>query len=322
MILILTSSADTNADYVIAWLKQYNYPYFRLNADAILDGRFYISPLENKLYLDGQEIDLSKVNAVWLYKFGGFHKTGYFHKNKAHITQDSVGQLSSEFSAILISVMSMLSDKKWLTRPSTSQVNKIDILRKVAAFDIDVPPAYIVSEKQILYDLLQKEGSLISKSIYEPFFIKKPNGYYSMFTRQLDKENIDKLPSTFFPSLVQRKIDKKYEIRCFYLDGEFYSMAIFSQKNKSTKLDFRRYDWANPNRKVPYQLPKELASKLRKMLENLNMNCCSLDILKSSEDNKYYFLEINPTGQFGMVSQPCNYDLYNKIAQKLIQMDS
>lgn len=322
MILILTSSADTNADYVIAWLKKYHYPYFRLNADAILDNKFYISPLENKLYLDEQEIDVSQVNAVWLYKFGGFHKTGYFHKNKDHLAKDSVGQLSSEFSAILVSIMSMLSDKKWLTKPSTSQVNKIDILRKAAAFDIDVPASYIVSEKKVLYNLLQKEGSLISKSIYEPFFIKKPNGYYSMFTRQLDKENIDKLPSTFFPSLVQRKINKKYEIRCFYLDGEFYSMAIFSQKNKSTELDFRRYDWANPNRKIPYQLPKELASKLRKMLENLNMNCCSLDILKSSEDNKYYFLEINPTGQFGMVSQPCNYDLYNKIAQKLIQMDS
>jgi len=322
MILILTSSADTNADYVIAWLKKYNYPYFRLNADAILDSRFYISPLENKLCLEGQELDLSQIKAVWLYKFGGFQKTGYFHTHKDHIAKDSIGQLSTEFGAILTSILSMLVDKKWLTSPFASQVNKIDILRTAADFDVDVPASYIVSEKQVLYDLLQKEGSLISKSIYEPFFIKKPNGYYSMFTRQLDKENIDKLPTTFFPSLVQRKIDKKYEIRCFYLDGEFYSMAIFSQKNKSTELDFRRYDWANPNRKVPYQLPLDLTSKLEKMLKALGMNCCSLDILKSSEDNKYYFLEINPTGQFGMVSQPCNYDLYNKIAQKLIQMDS
>jgi hypothetical protein len=30
------------------------------------------------------------------------------------------------------------------------------------------------------------------------------------------------------------------------------------------------------------------------------------------------FLEINPVGQFGMVSHPCNYYLEKRIAQNLI----
>jgi hypothetical protein len=32
-----------------------------------------------------------------------------------------------------------------------------------------------------------------------------------------------------------------------------------------------------------------------------------------------YFLEVNPAGQFGMVSTPCNYYLEEKIAEVLLR---
>ena len=35
--------------------------------------------------------------------------------------------------------------------------------------------------------------------------------------------------------------------------------------------------------------------------------------LKSNDD--FIFLEVNPVGQFGMTSSPCNYSLEKKIAQ-------
>lgn len=39
-------------------------------------------------------------------------------------------------------------------------------------------------------------------------------------------------------------------------------------------------------------------------------------------DNKLYFLEINPTGQFGMIDFPCNYGLHKIVAKKLINLDT
>ena len=36
-----------------------------------------------------------------------------------------------------------------------------------------------------------------------------------------------------------------------------------------------------------------------------------------SDKNELVFLEINPVGQFGMVSSPCNYYLEKKVASKL-----
>lgn len=74
-------------------------------------------------------------------------------------------------------------------------------------------------------------------------------------TQELTPEIIKTLPRIFNPIMVQRKIEKKYELRVFYLDEKFYSSVIFSQSNKKTMIDFRNYDNENPNRVCPFSLP-------------------------------------------------------------------
>jgi glutathione synthase/RimK-type ligase-like ATP-grasp enzyme len=93
-------------------------------------------------------------------------------------------------------------------------------------------------------------------------------------------------------------------------------MAIFSQSNKMTETDYRNYDLDNPNRIVPYKLNKQLENKLILLLENLELNSGSIDLIKS-KDGKYYFLEVNPVGQFGQLSYNCNYNIEKIIAKSL-----
>jgi len=51
-------------------------------------------------------------------------------------------------------------------------------------------------------------------------------------------------------------------------------------------------------------------------MKKINLDNGSIDIIVDN-NGKYYFLEINPVGQFGMVSIPCNYYLEKKIANYL-----
>jgi glutathione synthase/RimK-type ligase-like ATP-grasp enzyme len=94
-------------------------------------------------------------------------------------------------------------------------------------------------------------------------------------------------------------------------------MAIFSQDDPQTKVDFRKYNTRKPNRVCPYKLPNELGSKINSFMNRSGLETGSLDFVYTS-DNKYIFLEVNPVGQFGMVSGPCNYYLEKKIANHLI----
>jgi glutathione synthase/RimK-type ligase-like ATP-grasp enzyme len=124
------------------------------------------------------------------------------------------------------------------------------------------------------------------------------------------------LPLNFFPSLFQQKIEKKYELRVFYLNNVFYSMAIFSQNDMKTKIDFRNYNYKTPNRNVPYKLPLEIESKLHLLMLQLELTTASIDLIVDLNEN-YVFLEVNPDGQFGMISYPCNYYLEKEIANQL-----
>jgi glutathione synthase/RimK-type ligase-like ATP-grasp enzyme len=50
----------------------------------------------------------------------------------------------------------------------------------------------------------------------------------------------------------------------------------------------------------------------------LGLDSGSIDMIVSTE-GKYIFLEVNPVGQFGMVSYPCNYYIERDIADYLSQ---
>src|SRR5690606_13210058 len=94
-------------------------------------------------------------------------------------------------------------------------------------------------------------------------------------------------------TMYQNYIYKKYELRIFYLKGQFYSMAIFSQQNEKTKIDFSNYDRNRPNRFVPYKLPQKVEKKLHKFMRSINMNCGSIDMIYTPK-GEYVFLEVNP----------------------------
>ncbi len=130
---------------------------------------------------------------------------------------------------------------------------------------------------------------------------------------------IKKLPKRaqyFTPSLLQKEVDKDFEIRSVYLLGNFYSMAIFSQNDEQTKLDYRNYNRTKPNRNVPFSLPKSIETKLESIAKELGLKFCSFDLIRDNA-GEYVFIEVNPEGQIGWVSRNCNYNIELKIAKYL-----
>jgi D-alanine-D-alanine ligase-like ATP-grasp enzyme len=95
-------------------------------------------------------------------------------------------------------------------------------------------------------------------------------------------------------------------------------MAIFSQRNNRTSIDFRRYDEERPNHSVPFNLPADIKQKLRRFMREIDLDSGAIDMIYNNNGN-YCFLEVNPVGQFGMISFPCNYKIEKKIAEILIQ---
>ncbi|MDD4760307.1 MAG: hypothetical protein PHU66_05770 [Bacteroidaceae bacterium] len=207
----------------------------------------------------------------------------------------------------------------WLNNPYDYQSNNKPVQEHYAQLSgLQTPKSWLVNSREQLKSIAATNTSIITKSMGS-LIIRVINGSnHFSYTTVLDRGEVNECPEYFFPSYIQEYIEKEYEIRSFYLDGEFFSMAIFSQANENTKIDFRHYDKVNPNRYEPIVLSAELESKLKNFIAYLGTNCGSFDLIMTPT-GQTVFLEVNVLGQFGMVSKPCNYNLEEKVAIKLIE---
>lgn len=182
------------------------------------------------------------------------------------------------------------------------------VLEKARKIGMNVPAYFLAQDTDNVV-----MGTTITKSITGTAgveFVDQDTDVL-MYTSIINKKEKD----NFFISFFQEKIEKNYEIRSFYLNGRIWSIAIISQNDEQTKIDFRKYNNKKTNRNIPCNLPKDIEEKTHLLMQSLDLNCGSIDFIKSG--NKYYFLEVNPIGQFLGISLICNYSLEKEIADYL-----
>ncbi|WP_052600008.1 grasp-with-spasm system ATP-grasp peptide maturase [Aureispira sp. CCB-QB1] len=319
MILILSKAeSEYSTEDIMDWLEHYDAPYIRVNGEDVL---------ENINYKDGslsfKNFSLEQINVCW---FRRSISENYFdetivgiesnYDNKAEILK----YLGREYKTLQQLFIKKLQSKKWLSHPKEANVNKLNVLEVAKEVGLNIPKTLVTTEKKELLEFISKVGDVISKPLGETSFFRDKKQIHSLKTCLITKESLKDIPNSFFPTLFQEQINKSFELRIFYMDNTFYPMAIFSQNDEKTKVDFRNYNLDRPNRKTPYLLEQDIENALHILVNKLGLTSGSLDLIKTL-DNQYVFLEVNPIGQFGMTSSPCNYFLEEKIAQYLIQQN-
>ena len=322
MVLILSNDGDFSTDLVLDWLAFYNHPFVRLNSNVIINDELIFN-FDNQGFnasLNKKILSFKDINAVWLRKFGHFRSTKHYKKLAFSRNYDfeTPQLLHSEFNRVTQTFFAMLSDKKWLTKYTSTHLNKILMLKMASECGLLIPKTKVINRKE----MINPNNRYISKSLENSIDIKISDDEYGfMYTARIDDVVYHKLPNEFAVSLIQEEVEKDYEIRVFYICGKSYPMAIFSQNDPQTKIDFRVYNFECPNRCVPCDLSSDIQHQIQTFMERIDLNCGSLDFIWGT-DGKLYFLEVNPTGQFGMIDFPCNYGLHKIVAETLIKMDT
>lgn len=326
MIIILSSEVvETTTDQVIDWLDSLGGEWARLNGEDLTSDepyelRFDSHGCDAVFHLGSHEIRPDEVRAVW---FRRWHQLRDFPTPgvEAPELRNKVDyHLGRELRALTEAVCHLLGHAEWLTTPAETRLAKLRVLQLAAHAGLAVPATAVTNRKRYLQAFKDRHRRIITKCTGDVDVFRHAGRGWGMYTAELTQADIDAAPEVFFPTLVQERLDKAYEVRTFYLDDEFHSMAIFSQNDPRTESDFRRYNRRRPNRNVPYCLPSDTVAALRRFVEAAELSTGSIDFVRTPE-GRHVFLEVNPGGQFGMVSQPCNYFLEKKVAERLIRMD-
>jgi glutathione synthase/RimK-type ligase-like ATP-grasp enzyme len=107
----------------------------------------------------------------------------------------------------------------------------------------------------------------------------------------------------YAPSLFQRYVPKRVEIRVTVIGNKAFAVEIHSQARADSQHDWRRGDTPRLRHEL-HLLPSEVEFKCVALVRALGLAFGAIDLVLTPE-GEYVFLEINPNGQWAWIQQLC-----------------
>ncbi len=304
-IVFVTNEKDQLSSRVLDWLNYYDHPFFRLNTDTISSNlNFKLSDDAIMLFIELEEESFCfdiEANSFF------FHHASLPFKPPFNGTY-----FQNEANNLRFSIAQMIFDQNNIGALPEEQNFKLYNLFIAREVGLKIPSTLIGSKPFLENQTINNENKYISKSITNVFKLFFNDGVLlGPGTVELNKDSFQR--EKIASSLVQKKIEKQFEIRTVLFDGDFYSLAIFS--NNAT--DYRNLYIDSKPRNIPFKLPEEIEEKLLKVALKLKLQFCSFDLIYSDK-REYIFIEVNPEGVIDWVSFYGNFGIEEKIAKKIM----
>lgn len=295
MVLIHTRSTDETTTDIIQWLLHCNKSFHRLN--SIQDLVTEKAPAFDSFYFNGRSNLVPPVCA-----------------NDSELDAPIHQYLDQQANEYIEALFFSLQTRCFGNNPFAGKgVNKLIALKIAEESGFEVPLTAVVATKSRLKECKEAWGRIITKSMHNGISITTASYLISgQRTEEVTDVMIESLNVSFFPSLIQQLVQKRHEVRVFYFNGFIRSLATFSSASEIA-VDGRH---TKRPRMIPFNLPPDIAGKLKVLMNRLDLNYGSVDLLYTPE-GQFVFLEVNPYGQYGYLSKSGNYHLEKYIAEYL-----
>lgn len=312
--LLLTHSHDFYCiDLVAEHLRKQGYDAVRMNTDHF-PGKYRFSwHFANgrkgfTLTIGKKAITSEDVAAVWVRKV-------LFPPADETIDPAYRAAVANENSEIVRSFLTHLGEY-----PSLDPYDRLDRaeskpLQQNYAIQcgVTIPPSIITNSLKEAKAFMQPGKTYITK-LLRPIGWSMGAGASFFYTSFIQKKDLAAGHFAAHPVLVQEFVPKQYELRIAYVGGEFFAGKLTVEEYEA--------DWRVPGKQgewSAYQLPAAECKKLHRVMKLLGLNFGAIDIIRGT-DNKYYFLEVNPIGEWGMLEKFTGLPISGAIAKHLIKI--
>jgi ATP-GRASP peptide maturase of grasp-with-spasm system len=317
-ILILSIEDDVSTTNVIRWITHIDntIDVVRMHPSDFLEDDINMKGIISPIYVKMKQATVSteNISVVWMRKWAPIK---FIDNNDDEFILNNLSRISSnlqeEYTAFFDFFIYKIEQNEktfWLNKPCFCSPNKLKQLFIAEQLGLKTP--YSILSTTIKKDYL--EQNIITKPISDCISLFNGKEAYCNYTSRVTKVGLDK---DFFVSYFQEEIKKEMELRIFFIDNQCYTVAILSQNNLQTEVDYRNYDYINPNREEYYQLPEYISRQVSTFMNKMNLQTGSLDFILDANGN-YVFLEVNPCGQYDIFNL-CNVYPDKLIAEYLIK---
>ena len=313
VILILTNREDVTADYVVLELKRRAIPFFRFNTEdfpKIINLSLHITN-ELQGFLSGcnYKLPINDIRSVWYRRpsLPCFDEPAMDPGIREFCTKESYYTLEGLWA---------LLDVFWISNPFNIRKaeNKPFQLQVASRIGFQIPQTLISNNQLEIKRFLENNEEVIIKPVRTATLqINKEENI--IFTNTINQSSVEHIAlARFAPSIYQEKISKKYDIRVTAIGEAVFATEIHSQKYQESQTDWRRGE--NPN--IPHKkhvLPPDIERKCIEINKVLGLQFSAIDLILATS-GQYYFLEINPNGQWAWIEERTGY----KLTQYLVDL--
>lgn len=322
VLLIVTSKDDLTTDYLIRRLGERGLPFFRFNTEDSLS-QFQIS-----LRVDGRSQRFTLTDVARNVTLESGQITGaYFRKPTPPKLEhdEEVERLfnEGELRETLRSLWRLIPEGKWLNSPECLWLagNKIKQLAVSKEVGFRVPETVITSSPAEAISFIERHGgNVIIKAVKNGFLLREHSATV-VFTSELNESDRLALGSSrsVVPSILQPKLEKRLDLRITVVGDRVFPVALFSQAHPQTAVDWRVWDLHEglDLKHEVFDLPDEIASMCRQLNRRLRLNFSCIDMVLT-RGGEYFFLEVNPNGQWAWIEDLLHLPIRDAIIDRLI----
>lgn len=317
--LVLTHPFDPTADYVVSELNRRGAPLFRCDPGEFPRRLTFTARLSSaeptnhgwrgSLRLPEREVALDDVKCVYYRRPTGF--------DLPEGMSDQVRQWSAAEARMGVGgVIATLPH--WLNHPAAiSQAEYKPLqLARARACGLHVPPTLITNDATEARAFVAS----VRRAVYKPLTptgIADPDSYRVTYTTPVTAADVDE-SVRLTAHLFQAWVDKAYEVRLTVVDDTYLAARI------DTTGEVASVDWRADYAAVTYtplsEPPAAVRDGVRALLERLGLRFGCLDFIVAP-DGRWWFLEINPNGQWAWIEDATGLPITAAIADALTRED-
>lgn len=318
MLLLVTNRRDVTSDYVVLELQRRGLSYGRLNTEdlAAAHARWRFAPPNGSgwaLRLHDRWVDADEIGAA------------YLRRPVPPVLPAGLGAgdhryAAAEWGALLDNLCAHLSGR-WLNEPAAvaRAENKTLQIAVAAEVGFKVPETLVCNDVEAIAAFTARHSAVV-KPLRSGLVDNGEDGQRIAFTTRLEGlvTSNDQAAVESAPFIVQREIPKRCDVRATAVGRRVFAAEIDSQARAETAVDWRR-GAASDLAHAPHELPASVEAACLCLLDRLGLRFGAVDLVLD-RDGEYWFLEINPNGQWAWIEALTGLPIAAALVDELIEV--